>query len=141
MAQITHRARSLPAGCCKGGQMLTRFELALVFQTSVGENSLAPDQGELVRREPRDPSVLPGIDIGGLTIETGGSFIWAKTPAAFGFLRDRSIPNGLTLRRFDYRYLSDHSPFQFQFNGVDMGQHSISWAQELEILKRFCYYA
>src|SRR5262245_16510986 len=137
MAQITHRARSSPAGCFKGGQMLFSVVLALFLQTSVGENSLEPDQGELVRREPRDPSVLPGIDIGGLTIETGGSFIWAKTPAAFGFLRDRSIPNGLTVRRFDYRYLSDHSPFQFRFKGVDLGQHDMGWDVELEVSNRF----
>ena len=62
--------------------MLFSFVLAVLLLTSDDQNSLAPEQGELVRREPRDPSVLPGIDIGGLTIETGGTLIRAERPAA-----------------------------------------------------------
>ena len=92
--------------------MLFSFMLALWLQMSDEQSPLQPDQSELAISAPSDPSLLPGIDISGLTIETGATAMSAKTPPAYGFLRDRSIPSGYTFRRVYYRYMSERSPFQ-----------------------------
>jgi hypothetical protein len=122
----------------EGALMLLSFLLAVLFQLPDGDNSATPPQGDLRSREPRDPILLPGIETAGFTVETGGTEVWAgNSPTGFGFQRYRSIPNGFTLRRLDYRYVSDHAPIQFRFRSTDLGQHDTSLESELELSNRF----
>jgi hypothetical protein len=117
--------------------MLFSFMLALWLQMPDEQSPLQPDQSELAISGPRDPSLLPGIDIGGLTIETGATAMSAKTPPAYGFLRERSIPNSYTLRRVYYRYMSERSPFRLRFSGINVGQRDMNLDTELELSNRF----
>lgn len=61
--------------------MLLGFMLALSLQVPDGQGTPTPELGAFTSREPRDPSLLPGIDVEGLTIETGAQNIMRMSAA------------------------------------------------------------